>query len=735
MKKFRDDDKNVVVNGVTFSEDLTELIRYPEDKKGNFYSVPDSVESIEDGAFFGCKALTNIYIPDTVYHIGCGAFKGCDNLKEIMLDGSNKHYKSINGQLCDKKGKSLMDKVSLPDIDYVIPKGITELTGFDNYTMEDDNNYCYKQRSGEDGIDVYGTVRSVTIPKRVTGIPHNLFYIFDKVQSIEVDPKNPSFKSIDGVLFSKDGKRLVAYPAAKPGSEYTVPDGVTVIGERAFSDCEAIETVKLPASIERIERYAFHASGLRRFEQPKALKRICANTFSFCCNLESVELKEGLRVIDDSAFDTCSSLEAIELPDSLEIIGKYAFDCCALRSIKLGPKVQTLIDMAFASNNLESIEFGKGITFIGDNAFYNNPIKMLDIPDNVKVIDREAFGNCENLTKVHIGKGLSYIDSCSFSGCKKLAKVTVDRENPKYCGFNSIILDRFTSEIPPLNKEEPVHPTFEGLRPVITLLPEGLVYPNRLFYEEDGVLFVGKKLFKYPAEKKDASYTIPDWVDDIEPHAFKDCLHLEEVTLSPNIGYLIGQAFQECNSIKKVVIPSGVTHIGQKAFESCKNLRQVVLSPTLEGIGKGAFAYCENLRDIELPDGLEVIGIGAFFHCSKLKAIKIPGSVRVIQGDSFCQCTALKSLVIENGVTMIERDAFEGCENLIEVRIPESVTQFESGVFAGCTKLKKIILPNTFHSEEGLFTKCENLSEITFADGEPATRLSDWIFTDFRIDL
>jgi hypothetical protein len=63
------------------------------------------------------------------------------------------------------------------------------------------------------------------------------------------------------------------------------------------------------------------------------------------------------------------------------------------------------------------------------------------------------------------------------------------------------------------------------------------------------------------------------------------------------------------------------------------------------------------------------------------------------------------------------------------------VTQFESGVFAGCTKLKKIILPNTFHSEEGLFTKCENLSEITFADGEPATRLSDWIFTDFRIDL
>ena len=733
MKKFRDDDKNVVVNGVTFSEDLTELIRYPENKRGNFYSVPDSVDSIEDGAFFGCKALTSIYIPGTVYHIGYGAFKGCDNLKEIIVDGNSKHYKSINGQLCDKKGKSLMNRVFLSDIDYVIPKGITELTGFDKYTMEDEDNYCYKQRSGEDGIDVYGTVRSVTIPKRVTGIPLNLFYIFDKVQSIEVDPKNPSFKSIDGVLFSKDGKRLVAYPAAKPGSEYTVPEGVAVIGERAFSDCEAIELVHLPASIERIERYAFHASGLRRFEQPNKLTRISRSTFEFCSSLESVELKEGLRVIDDSAFDTCSSIEAIKLPDSLEIIGKYAFDCCALRSIKLGPKVQTLIDMAFASNNLESIELGKGISFIGNNAFWNNPIKMLDIPDNVKVIDYEAFGSCENLTKVHIGKGLRYIESCSFSGCKKLAKVTVDRENPKYYGFNNIIINRFTSEIPPLNKEKPVHPELEGLRPVITLLPEGLTYPNRLFYEEDGVLFVGKKLFKYPADKKNASYTIPDWVDDIEPHAFKDCLHLEEVTLSPNIGHLRGQAFQECNSIRKVVIPRGVTSIGQKAFESCENLRQVILSPTLEGIGKGAFAYCENLRDIELPDGLEVIGIGAFYRCSRLKAIKIPGSVRVIQGDTFNQCSGLKSLVIENGVTMIEQDAFEGCENLTEARIPESVTRFESGVFAGCTRLKKLILPNTFDSEEGIFSKCENLSELTFADGEPATRIQDWFFSDFHI--
>ena len=731
----RDDDKNVVVNGVTFNEDLTELIRYPEDKKGTFYCVPDSVTSIEDGAFFGCRNLISIFIPETLYHIGYGVFKGCDNLRNIIVEGDDSGYKSINGQLCDKKGKSLMDRVLLPDIDYVIPKGITQLTGFDNYSMEKYSDCCDCQHSGEKAISVYGTVRSITIPKRVVSIPHNLFYIFDKAECINVDGENPFFKSIDGVLFSKDGKRLIAYPVAKPCSEYTVPDGVEIIGERAFSNSIALETINLPDSIKSIERYSFSGSGLHRFVQPKNQKRICANTFEFCQQLQSVELQEGLKVIDDYAFDSCNALEKIDLPDSLMIIGKSAFDDCRLRSIKFGPKVHSLINSAFSFNNLESIELGEGISFIGKHVFRFNPIQKLVIPDNVKVIETQAFDCCRRLSKVQIGTGLRYISPDAFNGCEKLAKVTVDRNNPKYYSFNNIIIDRFTSEIPPLEKVELAHPELEGLKPVITLLPEGLVYPNRLFTEEDGVLFVGRKLFKYPAEKKETSYTVPDWVNDIEPYAFRDCKYLEEVTLSPNIMRLKEHAFQNCNSIKKVIFPRGITHIGYKAFDSCDNLRQVVLPETLEVIEESAFSCSENLREIELPDGLEEIGDNAFYNCSRLKSIKIPGSVGTISKNAFCKCEGLKSLIIENGVVIIEKDAFVNCQSLTEVHIPESVTRFESGVFAGCTRLKKIILPNTLDAEEGVFTKCENLSEIIYADGEPVTRLPSWVFSSFRVDL
>ena len=735
MSYFKDEDKNEVVNGVTFSEDLTTLIRYPEDKKGNFYSVPDSVTSIEDGAFFGCKALTSIFIPDTVYHIGYGAFKGCDNLKNIIVEDDSKSYKSINGRLYDNKRKSLMDRVFLPDIDYVIPKGTTHLTGFDYYSMEKYSKHYIYHQSGDDGISVYGTVRSVTIPRKVEDIPKNLFYIFDKAESFNVDEKSPNFKSIDGVLFSKDGKRLIAYPAAKQGSLYTVPEGVETIGERAFANCISLQAINLPDSIRRIERYSFSGSGLKQFVQPKNQKRICAGTFEFCLDLDTVKLKEGLKVIDDNAFYGCSNITEIQLPDSLMIIGKSAFEDCSLSSIKIGPKVQSLISKAFAFNHIESIKLGKGVSFIGEDAFAHNPIKELELPDNIKVVESGAFSCCEDLSQVHIGTGLRYISPKAFQDCGKLSKLKITRENPKYISFNNIILDRFTSEIPPLNKEEPVHPSFEGLKPVITLLPEGLTYPNRLFYEEEGVLFVGKKLFKYPAEKKDISYTIPDWVDDIEPYAFMDCKYLEEVTLSPNIRRLKEHSFQDCSSIKKVVFPRGITHIGYQAFDSCENLYQAVLPPTLEVIEDSAFAYSENLREIELPDGLVIIGDFAFFHCSRLKSIKIPGSVRTISRSAFCSCSGLKSLSIENGVVHLENDAFAECGSLTEVRIPESVTRFDAGVFSECAKLKKVILPNTFDSAEGLFTKCENLSEITFGDGEPVTRLPDWIFTSYRIDI
>lgn len=706
--KMRDENKDVVINGVTFSEDLTELIKYPASKKGTFYYVPESVRSIENGAFCNCKNLVSIFISSCVYNIEAGAFNGCDNLKKIIVAEDNSEYRSCHGKLYDKKGKELTARMFLPDIDYVIPKKITSITGFENYSMGNGSEVCMYQSSGDGSAAVYGTVKSITIHKRVSNIDRNLFYIFNHAKSFEVDEENKHFRSIEGVLFSKDGKRLIAYPAAKPGNEYTVPDGVEVIEDGAFSECGQLDTINLPDSVTTIGKYAFYATRLTECILPPKVRRIKKRTFAECSMLSHVRLPEGLKFIDDEAFSECSIGE-IELPESLDVIGKGAFEDNYLKSIKLGGNIHTILPSTFAFNNLEEIDLGEGISFIGENAFFCNPVQTLSIPDNVKSVDSAAFGSCKSLETVHIGSGLINIDSGAFLGCEMLANITVDKDNPKYKSIDNIVVGRNTSDI--------------------ELLPENAKIPNRVIYEQDGVLFVGKRLFRYPAEKLDKSYTIPDWVEEIDSFAFDECRHLEEIVLSANIK-LTGLAIRSCGSIKKAVIPEGITHIGYREFAGCSNLVQVVLPSTLESIGEGAFKDCENLREINLPDGLQNIGDNAFEGCSKLKTARIPGSVHTIPENAFYNCNALKTLVLDNGIAVIKKRAFERCFNLTEVRIPESVTEIGEAVFRDCMKLRKVVISNSVHVAERWLNRCESLSDIVYADGTPVTTLHSWSFSE-----
>jgi hypothetical protein len=69
---------------------------------------------------------------------------------------------------------------------------------------------------------------------------------------------NPNYQSIDGVLFSKDGKTLIAYPAGKSGSAYVIPSSVTSIGYEAFKGCTSLTSVTIPSSVTNVSYGAFY---------------------------------------------------------------------------------------------------------------------------------------------------------------------------------------------------------------------------------------------------------------------------------------------------------------------------------------------------------------------------------------------------------------------------------------------------------------------------------------------
>ena len=98
---------------------------------------------------------------------------------------------------------------------------------------------------------------SLTLPAGLTTIGNGAFYGCRSLSSLKVSEENRFFRSVDGVLFTADGKTLVCYPAAKDGSEYTVPEGVEHIGDFAFMWCDSLKTITFPASVERVGDDAF----------------------------------------------------------------------------------------------------------------------------------------------------------------------------------------------------------------------------------------------------------------------------------------------------------------------------------------------------------------------------------------------------------------------------------------------------------------------------------------------
>ena len=159
------------------------------------------VTSIGAEAFYDCS-FTSVTIPDGVTIIKYGAFQNCTELTEVTFGNS------------------------ITTIEY---------SAF---------YYCL-------------SLKQVTIPKSVTNIGVNVFFYCTALTHINVDAANPAYSSENGVLFNKDKTTLLRYPAAKPGTTYTVPKSVTCIGESAFGQCTALKELTLSENVSKIESYAF----------------------------------------------------------------------------------------------------------------------------------------------------------------------------------------------------------------------------------------------------------------------------------------------------------------------------------------------------------------------------------------------------------------------------------------------------------------------------------------------
>ncbi|MBQ2923049.1 MAG: leucine-rich repeat domain-containing protein [Tyzzerella sp.] len=138
-------------------------------------------------------------------------------------------------------------------------------------------------------------VKRLVIPNTVKVIKPGAFWNIPNLEEIVIDENSPAGKLIDGVLFSKDGKRLICCPAARTG-EYTVPEGVEIIGENGF-DHSNLEKIILPDGLKEIENDVFFVGyDIKEVYIPATVQKIGTGIFD-CCDEPIIKAPKGSYAI------------------------------------------------------------------------------------------------------------------------------------------------------------------------------------------------------------------------------------------------------------------------------------------------------------------------------------------------------------------------------------------------------------------------------------------------------
>ena len=540
------------------------------------------VTSIGNNAFYYCSSLTSITIPNSVTSIGNLAFDSCSGLTSITLPNSVTSIGNSAFEYC---------------------KGLTSITLPNSVTSI--GNSAFKYCSG---------FTSITIPNSVTSIGDGAFGFCEGLASIEVDTNNSAYSSENGVLFDKNKTTIITCPAGKKGT-YTIPNGVTYIGNLAFYGCIGLTSITIPNGVTSIGNYAFE----------------------HCTGLTSITIPNSVTSIGNYAFDSCVILTNITIPSSVTYIGDLAFCYCIhLTSINVDTN-----NSKYSSEN--DVLFNKNKTTIitcpaGKKGTYT-------IPNSVTSIGDLAFEYCKGLTSITIPNSVASIGDRAFGGCTSLTSINVDTCNNEYSSENGVLFNK--------NKTK------------IITCPEG---KNGIYTIPNGVTSIGKYAFGYCTDL--ISITIPDSVTSIGYMAFGGCTGLTSVTIPNNVTSIGAGAFWSCSSLTSITIPNSVTSIGENAFNGCKNL-------TIYG-KKGSYAesYAKNnnipfediVSDFEYTVNSDNTVTITKYIGSGTKAV-IPSAiggkkVTAIENWAFDGCTGLTSITIPDSVTSIGDNAFSGCNSL-----------------------------------------------------------------------
>ena len=489
---------------------------------------------------------------------------------------------------------------------------------------------------------------SLTIPASVTNI--EAFAIGQcGLTNIAVAAGNPAYKDVDGILYTKDGKTLVAFPSRR-------------------------RAVVVAVGTERIGDHAFQYSIAESVVLPDGLKEIGAEAFNGNYNLASIVLPEGLEKIDYYAFAYCDNEDftAISIPASMETIGLYAFGYCANLSTVAFEGTEDAIDIADTAFISTPYDAAKPFALLVDDGalvgFHGVAPENLVISNHLDGQALTGIGyaalsalnyNTASLTNVVVPEGVTLIDNSAFDSDMALESVTL-----------------------PMSLQSICYGAFQGCSSLRTIwIPSGVMFIDDPFLDCENLATV------YAPRTLEGLFSVPDGCEII----YRD-IPQYAVTFNAN-GGTISTGDEDVESLDMSVL-EGRTVIGQ------------VSDPYREGFDFAGWFDADGNRvpfdfvvtsDVTLTArwreaspwdwswdeyGVTISIVGARDGSVVVNGVlEIPASLTVLDGGE----------EVELPVVGIGSWAFQGWRQFSTLVLPASVERIDEGAFTGCQNLTNVV--------------------------------------------
>ncbi len=576
-------------------------------------TFPEGLEKIDSSAFNGCTAITEVILPDSITSLGGNAFYGTTKLTTMRLPQGIATLPS-----------GLFGKSGLVHVD--IPEGVTTLKGALAYCPSLESVTLPSSLTTMDGaFKECVELKEIVIPE---GVNHLGWDCFSGCSHLEtVDIRSTSFQ----------------------------------VGSAPFTQCDALQEVKLAEGLTTVPANLFAKSGVRQVQVPSTVTSIGQYAFQNCANLSSINFPNGLATLGTYAFQNCTSLTAVSFPTALTAIPNYAFDGCT--------------SLAQATGMDE-------VTSVGQYAFQKTALTQVALP-KVKTISGYAFNGCGQLTTATYPAEAT-VATTAFNGCPLESAVEP----------GLLVIEEGTTEIP------------------------ASAYSGRTDFTEvyvpDGVEVIGKSAFYGCSEMRKIS--LPASLKSIDQSAFNSASALVEVEFreAPEgqeaPGLTIGDRVFCNNSLKELVLPNNVIACGTLSQQP--QLERIVYSQAMTAIPQAT--NFTKLKEVVLPEKITAIPSSAFKGDLALESIVIPDGVVSVGYSAFQDCAALKDVRLPSSLLEISDYAFRGCSSLIRVEMPDSLLQVDSWAFADCTSLTQIAFPKKGISiGPSVFKNCTALKEVS----------------------